>query len=171
VELLGQGHIAMTYESSNEFANIMRFPNRANDLGVKPFPPGRASGVNKPVVIGWGLSVSNWSKQQEAAWMFIQWATSPDVEARLVAAGVAPPRASVFDGAAFKAWTAQLPIRQAWADSLVTIARIGTGIYQTPTDRRPEARDLIGNAIQQMVLGKDPKEAACAADADLAKLQ
>ena len=84
VELLGQGHIAMTYESSNEFANIMKFPNRANDLGVKPFPPGKASGVNKPVVIGWGISISPYSKQQQAAWKFLQWATSTDIEARLV---------------------------------------------------------------------------------------
>ena len=172
VELLGQGRIGMTYESSNEFSNIMRFPNRANDLGVKPSPPGRATGINKPVVIGWGLSVSPNSKKQDAAWMFVQWATSPEVEARLVQAGVAPPRTSVFNGAAFKAWTAELPIRQAWADSLVTIARIGTSVYQSPTDRAPEARDLIGGAIQQIVLGQaSVKDAACSTDVELAKLQ
>jgi multiple sugar transport system substrate-binding protein len=172
VELLGQGKIAMTYESSNEFSNIVRFPGRAQDLGVKPFPPGRATGINKPVVIGWGVSISPNSKKQDAAWMFLQWATSPEVEARLVQNGVAPPRASVFNGAAFKAWTAELPIRQSWADSLVTIARIGTSVYQSPTDRVPEARDLIGGAIQKIVLGQaTAKDAACAADAELAKLQ
>jgi multiple sugar transport system substrate-binding protein len=172
VELLGQARIAMTYESSNEFSNIMRFPNRANDLGVKPFPPGRATGINKPVVIGWGVSISPNSKKQEAAWMFLQWATSPEIEARLVQAGVAPPRTSVFNGTAFKAWTAEVPIRQACADSLVTIARIGTSVYQSPTDRAPEARDLIGGAIQQIVLGQaSVKDAACATDVELAKLQ
>src|SRR5262249_21731531 len=31
IELLGQGRVAMVHESSNEFANIMRFPNRAKD--------------------------------------------------------------------------------------------------------------------------------------------
>jgi multiple sugar transport system substrate-binding protein len=104
--------------------------------------------------------------------MFLQWSTSPEVEARLVDAGVAPPRTSVFNGAAFKAWTAQLPIRQAWADSLVTIARIGTSVYQSPTDRVPEAREIIGNIIQQVVLGQaNVHDAACAADAELAKLQ
>jgi multiple sugar transport system substrate-binding protein len=172
VELLGQGRIAMTYESSNEFANIVRFPNRANDLSVKPMPPGRASGINKPVVIGWGVSVSAFSKQKEAAWLFLQWSTSPEVEAKLVQAGVAPPRASVFNGPEFKAWTAELPIRKAWADSLVAIAGIGTGVYQSPTDRVPEARDMIGNAVQQVVLGQaSAHDAACAADAELAKLQ
>ena len=172
VELLGQGRIAMTYESSNEFSHIMAFPNRAQDLGVKPFPPGRATGINKPVVIGWGISISPNSKKQDAAWLFLQWATSPEIEARLVQNGVAPPRASVFDGPAFKTWTAALPVRQAWADSLVNVARIGTGVYQSPTDRIPEARDLIGGAIQQIVLGQaSVKDAACATDAELAKLQ
>lgn len=172
IELLGQGRIAMTHESSNEFANIMRFPNRANDLGVKVLPPGRDTGKSVPVVIGWGLSISAYSRNASAAWTFLQWATSVEVQTKLVAAGVAPPRGSVFNGPAFKAWTAEQPIRQSWADALVEIGRTGNGFYQTKTDRIPEARDLIGNAVQQVVLGRATMhDAACAADADLAKLQ
>lgn len=172
VELLGQGRIAMTHESSNEFANIMRFPHRAEDLGVKPLPPGRETGISRPVVIGWGLSVSAHSRQEPAAWTFLQWATSPEVQTRLVQAGVAPPRASVFNGQEFRVWAEAQPIRRAWADALVTIARTGTGTYQSPTDRVPEARDIIGNAVQQVVLGRaSAHDAACAADAELARLQ
>lgn len=172
IELLGQGRVAMVHESSNEFANIMRFPNRPNDLGVKVLPPGRETGKSVPVVIGWGLSVSAHSRNKSAAWTFLQWATSTEVQTRLVQAGVAPPRASVFDGPAFRAWTAELPIRQAWADALVEIGRTGDGFYQTRTDRVPEARDIIGNAVQQVVLGRaSARDAACAADAELARLQ
>ena len=29
IELLGQGRVAMVHESSNEFANVVRFPERA----------------------------------------------------------------------------------------------------------------------------------------------
>lgn len=172
IELLGQGRVAMTHESSNEFANIMRFPNRANDLGVKVLPPGRETGRSVPVVIGWGLSVSAHSRNKSAAWTFLQWATSTEVQTKLVAAGVAPPRSSVFNGPAFRAWTDELPIRRAWADALVEIARTGNGVYQTKTDRIPESRDLIGNAVQQVVLGRaSARDAACAADAELARLQ
>jgi multiple sugar transport system substrate-binding protein len=172
IELLGQGRVAMTHESSNEFANIMRFPNRANDLGVKVLPPGRETGISKPVAIGWTIAVSAHSKRQPAAWLFLQWATSPEVQGKLVQAGVAPPRASVFGGEAFKTWAAEMPIRQAWADALIEIGRTGTGVYQSPTDRIPEARDLIGGAMQQVVQGKATAlEAAKAADAELAKLQ
>jgi multiple sugar transport system substrate-binding protein len=172
IELLGQGRVAMTHESSNEFANIMRFPSRSNDLGVKVLPPGKETGISKPVAIGWTIAISAHSKRQPAAWLFLQWATSPEVQGKLVTAGVAPPRASVFGGEAFKAWAAEMPIRKAWADALIELGRTGTGVYQSPTDRIPEARDLIGGAMQQVVQGKaTAAEAAKAADVELAKLQ
>jgi multiple sugar transport system substrate-binding protein len=172
IELLGQGRIAMTYESSNEFANIMKFPGRDKDLGVKTLPKGKDTGIQKPVAIGWGVTISSNSSKKDAAWTFIQWATSREMQTVLANRGVAPPRASVFDGAEFKAWQAELPIRQSWVNALVETGRTGTGIYQTNTDRIPEARELIGRAVQEIVLGqKSAKDAACAADADLAKLQ
>ncbi|MBD0272024.1 MAG: extracellular solute-binding protein [Acetobacteraceae bacterium] len=172
IELVGQGRVAMAHESSNEFANLTRFPGRAGDLGVKVLPPGRETGISKPVAIGWALAVSAHSRRQPAAWHFLQWATGKEVQAKLIQAGVAPPRASVFRGPAFEAWAAEAPIRRAWADALVALGRDGTGTYQPPTERVPEARDLIGNAVQQVVLGRaTAEEAARAADAELAKLQ
>ena len=172
IELLGQGRVAMTHESSNEFANILRFPGRAEDIAVRVLPPGRETGISKPIVIGWGLAISAFSRQKEAAWLFLQWATGAEMQARLVRNGVAPPRASVFEGPAFQDWAKEMPIRRDWAAALVELGRTGTGVYQSPTDRIPEARDVIGNAVQQVVLGRaGAQEAACAADAELAKLQ
>lgn len=172
IELLGQGRLAMTHESSNEFANIMKFPGRAQDLGVKVLPKGGATGISKPVVIGWGLSVSAHSQKKGPAWHFLQWATSSEVQTRLVNAGVAPPRSSVFNGPEFKKWTGELPIRQAWADSLIEISKTGTGVYQTPTTRIPEAREIIGGAVQKIFLGQaNARDALCAIDPELAKLQ
>lgn len=172
IELLGAGRVAMVYESSNEFANIMRFPGRATDLGVKPLPPGRESHVSKPAAIGWGIAISAHSRRQPAAWTFLQWATSKDIQRKLIESGVAPPRASVFQGPAFDAWTAEQPIRRAWAESLVQIGRDGTGQFQPPTERIIEAREKIGDAIQQIYLGRaTPAEAARTLDEELAKLQ
>lgn len=172
IELIGQGRAAMGHESSNEFANLMRFPERAEDLGVKVLPPSRETGISKPVVIGWGLSISEFSDSKGPAWYFLQWVTSKEVQEALVEAGVAPPRTSVFEGEAFKTWTSELPIRQAWADALVEISKTGTAVYQSPTTRIPEARDIIGNAVQQVMLGQaEARAAACAADEELAKLQ
>ena len=171
IELLGQGKVAMAFESSNEFANITRFPNRAQDLGVMVLPPGRSTGISKPIAIGWTLAMSPNTQRKPASWFFLQWATSREIQAKLVANGVAPPRASVFQGAEFNNWVEQMPIRKAWAESLVEIGRTGTGVYQSPTDRIPEARDLIGTAVQEIIQGASPTDAAKKADEALAKLQ
>jgi multiple sugar transport system substrate-binding protein len=82
----------MTHESSNEFPNIMKFPGRDKDLGVKVLPKGKTSGISVPVNFGWGISLSSASEKKDASWYFIQWATSKEIQTRLVANGVAPPR-------------------------------------------------------------------------------
>jgi multiple sugar transport system substrate-binding protein len=171
IELLGQGRIAMAHESSNEFANITRFPNRAQDLGVKVLPPGKDTNISKPVAIGWTVTMSAHSQRKPAAWHFLQWATSREIQAKLVEKGVAPPRASVFQGPELAKWMSEMPIRKAWVDSLVEIGKTGTGVYQSPTDRIPEARDLIGGAVQEIIQGANPADAARKADEALAKLQ
>jgi multiple sugar transport system substrate-binding protein len=172
IELLGQGKIAMTHESSNEFPNIMKYPGRENDLQVKVLPKGRETGISKPVAFGFGLSISGYSKKKDAAWYFLQWATSSEIEGKLVSKGVAPPRASVFAGPEMKAWASEKPVRQQWVNALREISTTGTGDYASPTDRVPETREIIGRAAQEVILGqKSAKEAACDADVDLAKLQ
>ena len=172
IEMLGQGKLAMTHESSNEFANIMKFPGREKDIGVKVLPKGKATGISKPIVFGWGVSVSNYSTKKEPSWYFLQWATSADMQARLVRRGVATPRSSVFNGPDFKSWTAELPIRQAWANSLIEISKTGTAISYPPTERVVEAREMLGGAVQKIFLGQaNAKDAMCQLDADLAKLQ
>ena len=171
IELLGQGKVAMVHESSNEFANIMRFPGRAQDLGVKVLPPGRDTKISEPVAIGWTIAVSNFSQHKPAAWYFLQWATSSEIQAKLIKAGVAPPRASAFQGRDFNTWVSEIPTRKAWADALIEIGKTGTGVYQSPTDRIPEARDIIGTAVQEIVQGAAPADAARKADEALAKLQ
>lgn len=172
IEMLGQGRLAMTHESSNEFANIVKFPGRDKDIGVKVLPRGKVSDISKPIVFGWGLSVSNFSTKKDAAWYFMQWATSNEMQTRLVKSGVAPPRSSVFNGPEFKAWTSEVPIRQAWADSLVEISKTGTAISYPPTDRVIEAREIVGGGVQKIFLGQaSARDAMCQVDEALAKLQ
>ena len=172
IEMLGQGRLAMTHESSNEFANVMKFPGRSNDIGLKVLPKGKATGISKPIVFGWGISVSNFSTRKEAAWTFLQWATSNEMQTRLVKNGVAPPRGSVFNGPDFKAWTAELPIRQSWANALIEISKTGTAVSYPPTDRVIEAREAVGGGVQKIFLGQGgAKDTMCAVDVELAKLQ
>lgn len=170
VELVGQGRAAMAHLSSNEFANVMKFPGRAEDLGIKVLPAG-ASGISKPVALSWGVAISAYSERKEATWLLWQWATSREIQAKLLRGGAAPPRASVFNGSDFEAWAAELPIRQAWARALVEISQTGTGIFNIDTNRIPEAREIIGRAVNEIMSGeKTAEQAACDADADLVPL-
>ncbi|MBU6499297.1 MAG: sugar ABC transporter substrate-binding protein [Rhodospirillales bacterium] len=166
-QLYGQGRAAMAFESSNEFGDIMKFPARQKDTGVMLLPPG--PGGSKPTVIGWGLSISAFSRHQAAAWLFLQWATSKEMQAKLALGGIAPPRASVADGAAYQAWLRELPVRQDWAHLLNVIGSTGTSEVGPPLVRQPQAREFIGDAVDKVLLGQaSAHDAACAADKGLA---
>jgi len=74
-------------------------------------PPPRANVLRSPRDAGFGeipnighqggsaLAISRYSNQQDAAWIFLQWATSRDVQTRasLLGGGASPTRASVFN--------------------------------------------------------------------------
>ncbi len=58
--------------------------------------PAGPHGVQDPWFGAWGLSVSVASKQKEAAWTFIQWATSKKQQLAAVKFGAGPTRHSTF---------------------------------------------------------------------------
>ena len=56
-------------------------------------------------------------------------------------------------------------------NALIEIGKTGNAVFQSPTARVPEAREISGRAVQEIVLGqKSAKQAACDADKDLEKL-
>ncbi|HEY1932576.1 MAG TPA: sugar ABC transporter substrate-binding protein [Acetobacteraceae bacterium] len=168
-ELYGQGRVAMAFESSNEFGEMMKFPHRQDDTGVMLLPPG--PGGSKPTVIGWGLSLSAFSKKQAAAWYFVQWATSKEMDARLALQGIAPPRDSVAGSAAYKAWLEQVPVRAKWAALLKQMGATGTSEVGPPLERQPQAREIVGDAVDSVLLGQaSAHDAACNADKQIAAM-
>jgi len=163
MDLLGQGRVAMTNESSNEFPSLMRHPGRSEDIGVAVLPKSRETGVSKPIAINWSVAISANSKNQEPAWYFLQWVTGQEMQTILADAGIAPSRASVFSGEKFAKWAAESRPRSEWVKSLLEIAQTGSPNYQTPSlTRTPEAREILSNVVQKIVLGQaDAKTAAC----------
>ena len=160
-ELFGQGRAAMAFESSNEFGPITKFDNRLADTKVMLLPPG--AGGSRPTVIGWGISISGYSKAVEPAWTFIQWATSKEMQARLAVQGIAPPRVSVANSAEYAKWIAEAPVRGEWAAALDAMAKTGTAEVGPPMEQQPEARDILGEEIQKLILGQASVDQACAA--------
>jgi multiple sugar transport system substrate-binding protein len=170
-ELYGQGRAAMAFESSNEFGEMMKFPHRQDDTGVMLLPPG-PGGASKPTVIGWGLSISAFSTKAPATWYFVQWATSKEMDATLALQGIAPPRESVVGSADYKAWLHQVPVREDWAGLLKQMGATGSSEVGPPLERQPQAREIVGDAVDSVLLGQSSAhDAACNADKQIAAMQ
>ncbi len=163
--LYKEGRAAMAFESSNELHNLMDGGARLADTGIVPLPAG--PGGSKSTVIGWTLSVSAHSKNKEAAWYFLQWATSKGVQEKLAVEGIAPPRASVANAPEFKKWLEEQPVRREWIAALNQVAQTGTSEVGYPIVANPASREPIGQAINELILGQKSVAQACA-DADTA---
>ncbi len=163
--LYREGKAAMAFEASNELGSMMEGGARLNDTSIMLLPPG--PGGNHPTVIGWGLSLSAFSKKQGPAWYFMQWATSKDMQTKLALEGIAPPRASIAGSAEYQRWIKEQRVRQEWVTALSEMAKTGSSEVGPPMEEQPAAREAIGDAINRIVLGQATVEQA-AADADKA---
>lgn len=155
------GRAAMSFQSSNEFPAVMEGGARLEDTAIMPLPAG--DGGSKPTTIGWALSVSAFSGKPDAAWYFVQWATSPEMQARLALEGIAPPRSSVAEEPDYLAWLEEHPVRQQWQEGLSELADTGTSEVGFPIIQNPESREYIGQAVNAVLLGQSSVEEACAA--------
>ena len=171
-DTIGQGRVAMAFESSNEFGKIIAYPGRSDDLALKALPPGAESHVSAPLVIDWGLAISAFSKKPGPAWYFVQWATSKEMDARIALKGIAPPRASVAKSPEFAKWIAEKPNRKEWLQALNDISATGHTSGQSPSMVEvPEANDALAAGVQSVMLGQaSAKDAGCKMDDAIAAL-
>lgn len=157
------GQVVFTFQSGNEFANVMSVKQRTADTEVMPLPPGPGGSV--PTVIGWQLSMSPHSRKQAQAWYFLQWATSKEMQIKFGVEGLASPRASVWKSAELASWLKEYPVRQQWADTLKIQSATGSSILAPQIILQPETRQIIGEAVGKVILGTaNPAQAARDAD-------
>lgn len=159
------GRAAMDFEASNELPTVMEGGARLKDTALIPLPPG--DGGQVPTTIGWGIAVSAYSKQPDAAWYFVQWATSPAVQKLMAVQGIAPPRSSVADDPTYRKWINEQPVRKQWQAALDVLAAKGTSEVGYPIVANPQSREFIGQAVQSLILKEKTVDQACA-DADKA---
>jgi len=155
------GRSAMSFESSNEFPSIMEGGARLKDTAIVPLPKGEAG--SHPTAIGWALAVSKFSAHPDAAWYFVQWATSPKMQAKLALEGIAPPRKSVSQDADYRKWLDEQPIRKQWQQAIDHLAAEGTSEVGYPIIQNPQSREFIGQAVDSILLGTSSVDEACAA--------
>ncbi|MCA9880466.1 MAG: extracellular solute-binding protein, partial [Thermomicrobiales bacterium] len=121
---------------------------------------------------GTGLAVNSYSDPdyQRAAWMFITWATSPEVQKRLLLEGSTPTRTSVYEDPEVQAWIAEgtdplvnmLPlVLEAWQPENI-------GLAQGKLTTWIQVDEVIFSNLSMMLTGNiTPEEAMAKATAEI----
>jgi multiple sugar transport system substrate-binding protein len=155
--LFAQGKVAMELESSNELNSLVDPGSSTvvDHVGVVPVPG------SAPTVLSWGIAMSPFSQHKDAAWAFMQWATSPEIQLELTKADIAPPRTGV---AADPAYTQSLdtPTLQQWSAAVADLQDNGNVEVGPVGANAPAMRQTIGDAVGKVILGEATPDAAAA---------
>lgn len=134
-----EGKVGMTIASTARLAALLKALGPDN-LGMAPLPAHKqaATGVG-----GANLAILSGARDQQAAWEFIRWMTSPEINLKWsIASGYLPLRQSVVQSPAYQAYLKQTPQAQVILDQMaVAIVRPNVPAY-TPVSRE------IGLAIE-----------------------
>ncbi|HEY0697847.1 MAG TPA: sugar ABC transporter substrate-binding protein [Micromonospora sp.] len=151
--LFAAGQAAMELESSNELSSIVdpKTSKVAGKIGVLDFPAGSAG--SKTTVLSWGLAISSFSKHKDAAWKFVQWATSAKTQLALTKSGIAPPRTSVSEDPAYTGTLDNETLKQ-WHRALTNAQTNGDTEVGPVGVAAAEMRKVIGDAVGKVILGR-----------------
>ena len=140
------GQAAMFLDSSVIFGRLQdpKLSTVTGKIGAAPFPagPGGRHGNSHY----WSISIADGSKNKEAAWLFVQWATSKATQLALGLKGILPPRDSVIQTPELKAVFGP--------ELLDAIATTLASAVTPPADLKfNELMDPLRVAAQEVILG------------------
>jgi multiple sugar transport system substrate-binding protein len=148
-----QGKAAMWLDGIG-FAQPLEDPTKSRVVGKVGYgvmPAGPKQQVS--AMFGDGEGISSFSKKKGPAWLYLQWASNKQNQARVLqAAAGAPVRNSAYANAEA---LASLKVPKAWVECMLASARIaqpGLPIIVPVT----EFRDVFGIALTNMINGADP---------------
>lgn len=166
IALFSEGRAAIYVDASSLFPAIMDPKKSAvvGKVGFGRFPSGPV-GARPYAVVPWAIALYAQSRNKEAAWEFIRWATSKELVGRTQAAGNPGARASVYQmPEGRKAFPAD------WIDATNWEMRVGTPYDRPVVIHVDQARDIIGSLITASIEGRDLKPLADKANADFQDL-
>ena len=165
--IFSQGKAAM-YLDANSLWVVVEDAQKSkviNKVGYALFPKGPKGQPGSTVAV-WGLAIPKTSKNQKAAWLFMQWATNKDQVFKVqTEKGVLGCRESVWSDPKGKA-----KVPADLAESLTQGSKIGTPFWNPPVVAVAEVRDAVGAAIVTSIQGGDVKAAANKAAADMKRI-
>lgn len=147
VQMLAQKRVAMITEWSAFYPTLKQSPV-GNDLGIAPEPKGPDGAYAAFGGFAYMVSAQVPKKQQNAAWLFIQWLTSKEMAKPLIKHGAVVARKSADTDAQVQADNPYLkPMVATWEHSTVPDWRPQLGCY-------PRFSDIVSNWGSQIELGK-----------------
>jgi PAS domain S-box-containing protein len=152
-----QGQVAMYIESSLLMATFEDAETSAvrGRVGYAPLPAGPAG--SWPNSFGWMMGINAASKNKEAAFRFIAWATGKDISLRTAIKNGASARESVWRSPEF---LSTFP-HPTWAD--VTVSSMKNAGPEAPWPRITQMDDFLdslGGAINQVIAGETDAQTA-----------
>lgn len=149
--IFAQGQAAFYTDASSLYQNLALPENStvSDQLGYAPFPAGPAG--SRPYNIpSWALGINERSNNQDNAWKFIEWATSPEMVMQVQQEGVPGARNSVWsDPEGISSFPDQL------AEAIAANAENGVGHDRPLVVSVAEAREIVGDPIVVGITGGD----------------
>jgi len=164
--IFAQGNAGFWIDASSLYENVYN-PDKSkvgDQVGFAPFPEGPAG--SKPYnVAAWALGINSASQNQDNAWKFIKWATSPEMTLEVQKSGVPSARTSVWEN---PEGTASFP--EDLAKAVAINGKNGVGNDRPLVVGVAEAREIVGAPIVSAITGKDSDSAADDASAKFQSL-
>jgi len=165
--IFSQGKAAI-YMDANSLFPVIEDPQKSKvigKVGYALFPRG-PKGQQGATVAVWGLAMPKTSKNQKAAWLFMQWATAKEQVLRVQSErGVLGCRESVWKDPKGKG-----KVPADLAESLMQGSKLGTPFWNPPVVAVAEVRDTVGAAIVTSIQGGDVRTAVMKAAADVKRI-
>ncbi len=151
---LGAGKAAMMFDASNNgfFQNVPGTTSVSGKLAAAPIPLPKGKTEIASNLWVWALGMNSASKQQDAAWYFIQWFTAKPYQLWSVTdwKAVDPPRRSVFNDPKFQQFIAGMEGYKDTFDKTIG----GTTILFTPNPYFFELTTEWAATLQDIVAGQ-----------------
>lgn len=156
-----EGRAAMYIEGSSIYPLIEERNSRiAEQVGYAQFPSGPA-GFGATVAVR-GLAVAKQCVAPEAAWLFMQWASGPEMVRKALMHGVLVARESTW-----KDRVARGEVPPDLGESLQQAGRTGRVDWLPPLVAVTSAREVVGRVITAALQGANIREAADRANREL----
>lgn len=164
--LFREGKAAIYVEGSSVYPIIEQNSTSrvAGKVGYAVFPAG--PGGSGTTVAVRGLAIAKQTANPKAAWLFLQWASSPKMVQRALVKGVLVGRESTWRDKSL--YDGEIP--NDLAQSFQDAGRVGTPHWVPPLVSAAAAREALGKAITAAIRGENVKAAADAAARQLTEL-